>query len=295
LLGLNFTETWRHDTYPYIDPTKADLTGKNVLITGASKGIGKATAISYAKAGASGIALAARSDLSTIVQSVKEAAQTAGRAEPNVITLNLDVTNRLSVDSAAEKLSSAFASLDVLVNNAGYLSDFASILDSDPDSWWRDWEVNVKGMYLVTRAFWPLLLQSHLKLIINMASIGATFMPPLCSSYTTTKLAVMRLTEYINQDHGAGTDGVLAIAVHPGGVMTELASNMPEDMHGLLIDTPELAADTFVWMSGERREWLGGRYVAVNWDVEELGKRIDEIVKGDLLKVRLAVNVLGTL
>jgi NAD(P)-dependent dehydrogenase (short-subunit alcohol dehydrogenase family) len=151
-----------------------------VLITGASKGIGKATDISYAIAGASGIALAARSSCDAIVKDVKEAAKNTGRAEPNIIALKLDVTDRDEVDAAVKAVSAAFGGrLDVLVNNAGYLSAFAGIPDSDPDEWWRDWEVNVKGLYLVTHAFWLLLLKSNLKLIINMASIGATVASPL--------------------------------------------------------------------------------------------------------------------
>jgi NAD(P)-dependent dehydrogenase (short-subunit alcohol dehydrogenase family) len=94
--------------------------------------------------------------------------------------LKLDVTDRDEVDAAVKAVSAAFGGrLDVLVNNAGYLSAFAGIPDSDPDEWWRDWEVNVKGLYLVTHAFWLLLLKSNLKLIINMASIGATVASPL--------------------------------------------------------------------------------------------------------------------
>jgi hypothetical protein len=74
-------------------------------------------------------------------------------------------------------------------------------------------------------------------------------------------------------------------------VKTELALGMPEYMHELLVDTPELAGDTLVWLGSERREWLGGRYVSATWDLEEVCGRKEEIVKNDLLKVRLAVNV----
>jgi NAD(P)-dependent dehydrogenase (short-subunit alcohol dehydrogenase family) len=267
------------------------LSGKSVLITGASKGVGKATAISYAKAGASFIALAARSSLSTIAQEVKDAATHAGRPEPKILTISLDVTDRASVSAAAQQVSTAFDNrLDILINNAGYLSSFSSIADSDPDEWWRDWEVNVKGVYLVTRAFWPLLLASTLKTIINVSSIGAVAIPPMSSAYGSTKLAVLRFTEYIEQDHGVAKDGLCAISVHPGGVLTELAQNMPKEMHGWLKDTPELAGDTLTWLGAERREWLAGRYVSATWDMGELEGRKEEIVQGDLLKVRLAVN-----
>jgi NAD(P)-dependent dehydrogenase (short-subunit alcohol dehydrogenase family) len=288
---LDFTSTARHDTYPYINPKNANLSGKHVFITGASKGVGKATAISYAKAGASGIALGARSDLSPIVHEVLEAANSAGHPEPQILTLSLDVTSRESVDAAAKSVSEAFSGrLDILINNAGYLSGFSGIPDTNPDEWWKDWEVNVKGTYLVTRALWPLLLKSDMKIIINIASIGAVLTVPHNSSYGSGKLAVLRFTEFINQDHGEGKDGMVAIAVHPGGVKTELALGMPEYMHEHLVDTPELAGDTLVWMGSERREWLGGRYVSATWDLEEVCGREEEIVTNDLLKVRLAVT-----
>lgn len=253
--------------------------------------MGRAAAISYAKAGASGIAIAARSSLDTVTKEVREAAKTAGRPEPKILSLKLDVTNRTNVEGVAKELAAAFDyRLDILINNAGYLSNMVGIPDTDPDEWWRHWEVNVKGVYLVTRTFWPMLLKSSLKVIINVSSVGATLVPPQSSAYGSTKLVMCRFTEYINQDHGEGKDGMLAIAVHPGAVKTELAMNMPEDRHGVLIDEPELPGDTFVWFGSERREWLAGRWINVNWDMEELSRKEEEIVKNDLLKVRLAVN-----
>lgn len=291
---MNFT-TLRHDTYPYIDPSKFDLSGKNVFITGASRGIGEATAISYAKAGASGIAIAARSPLEDVAKRVREAAISAGHRKPKILQLKLDVTDRANVEASAKEIAEAFADrLDILVNNAGYLSSFVSIPESDPDDWCRDWEVNVKGVYLITRALWPLLLKSSLKIIMNMTSIGALINPPHSSAYNLTKIGMMRFTELINQDHGKGTDDMLCIAVHPGGVPTPLALTMPKAIHSYLIDTPELAGDTLLWLGAERREWLGGRYVSAGWDMEELSEKEDEIVQGDLLKVRLAVNTFSS-
>ena len=64
---------------------------------------------------------------------------------------------------------------------------------------------------------------------------------------------------------------------------------MPEDKHVALIDTPELAADTLVWMTKERRLWLSGRYVSCTWDMTELEAKKDEIVRGDKLKVKMVV------
>jgi NAD(P)-dependent dehydrogenase (short-subunit alcohol dehydrogenase family) len=289
---MNFTPTDRHDTYAYITPTKLNLSGKHILITGASKGVGRATAISYAKAGASRIALGARSSLSDVVSDVQSAAKNAGHPEPQVLALDLDVTSKDSVDAAVKDVAEKFdGKLDVLINNAGSLAPFAGIPDTDPEAWWRDYEVSVKGPFLMTRAFWALLLAGS-KIIINITSIGALMIVPQSSSYGPAKLASLRFTDFINQDHGVGQgkDGMVAIAVHPGGVQTELALNMPGHMHGWLVDTPELAGDTLVWLGSERREWLGGRYVSACWDMEELEELRGEIVEGDLLKMRLAVD-----
>jgi hypothetical protein len=74
----------------------------------------------------------------------------------------------------------------------------------------------------------------------------------------------------------------------PGGVLTDLAKDLP--IAHLLSDTPELAGETMVWLSSEKREWLAGRYVSVNWDMEEFMCKKDEIVEKDLLKVRMAVS-----
>ncbi|RYP79189.1 hypothetical protein DL771_000167 [Monosporascus sp. 5C6A] len=276
------------DTYPFIDPAKADLTGKSVLITGASKGIGKATAISFAISGCSKILLAARSDLADVETVIKDAAKKANRPQPLVHSLKIDVTSEDSVRVAAEAAADILdGSLDVLINNAGYLEEWKPIAESEPREWWWTWEVNIKGTYLVARYFLPLLLKSQTKTIINISSGGAHVMFPGASGYQTTKFALCRLTEFMDKEYSQ--QGLIAISLHPGGVKTELAMNMPPERLDVLTDTPELAADTLVWLSRERRDWLSGRFATVNWDMEELSQKKQDILQRNLLKFRVVI------
>ncbi|OIW24560.1 NAD(P)-binding protein [Coniochaeta ligniaria NRRL 30616] len=276
------------DTYPFIDPAKADLTGKSVLITGASKGIGKATAISFATAGCSKILLAARSDLADVETAVKDAAKKANRPQPLVHTLKVDVTSEDSVRAAAEAAADLLGgSLDVLINNAGYLEEWKPIAESKPSEWWWTWEVNIKGTYLVAHYFLPMLLKSQTKTIINISSGGAHVIFPGASGYQTTKFALCRLTEFMDKEYYQ--QGLIAISLHPGGVKTDLALNMPPDRLDVLTDTPELAADTLVWLSRERRDWLSGRFATVGWDMEQLEQKKQEILQRNLFKFRVVV------
>lgn len=131
-----------NDTYPSIDPAaNSDCTGKYVFITGASKGIGRATALAYAQAGAAAIGLGARSDFSSLETEIKDAAEKAGKKSPKVLATRLDVTDRSTVEHAAKEVEASFGRLDILINNAGYLEQATPIADSDPDEWWKTWTV----------------------------------------------------------------------------------------------------------------------------------------------------------
>ncbi|KAI4097106.1 MAG: hypothetical protein LQ344_000515 [Seirophora lacunosa] len=283
-----FTSTFHHDTYPTIDPSRSSFEGQHVFITGASRGIGRATAIAYAKAGAAAISLGARSDMSDVEQEILKAAADAGKPRPKILRLKLDVQSRSSVEAAAQKVDECCGSVDVLVNNAGYLEKWLPIADSDPDEWWKTWEINIRGPYLMSRSFLPLLLKGSGKTVLNITSAGADNVFPGASGYQMTKLALLRFSEFINAEYGE--QGVVSFSLHPGGVITDVARNMPQAVQDLfLIDTPELAANTIVYLTQRRQEWLRGRYVNVQWDMDEFFAKKDEIVEKDLLLVRMAV------
>lgn len=176
--GTDFTPTIHHDTYDKINPEQWDLSGKAVFVTGASKGVGRATSLGYARAGVSMIAIGARSDLTSLEKEIQEAAQKAGKKAPKTLSLKLDVASEESVANAAKEIEAAFGRLDILINNAGYLETFRPIAESKIDEWRHVWEINSFGVFLVTRAFLPLMLKGGMKTILNLSSIGANFAMP---------------------------------------------------------------------------------------------------------------------
>ncbi|CAG9950840.1 unnamed protein product [Clonostachys rosea f. rosea IK726] len=285
--GRNFVPTYHHDTYPFVDPSKVDLSGKRVLITGASYGIGRVIAISYAKAGASVVALAARSGFGNIEKELQDAAITAGRSPPKVLIYQLDVTNACGVEDAAKKFAQHSDSLDILINNAGYGSTWDFTDQTDPDDWWKIWEVNVKGTWLVTKYFLPLLLKSELRTVVLFTSIASVMVAAGGTSYPISKFAVSRMAEVFATEYEK--EGLVAIAFNPGDIPTSLSRKLPGKASMISQDKPELAGDTLVFLTKERRQWLSGRMITSNWDMEEFLAKRDQITIKDLLKFRLDV------
>lgn len=186
--GYNFVKTKHEDTYPTIDTTKFNLTGKYVFLTGASRGIGKEIAISYGKSGVSGIAIAARTadELNQTESAIIHAATEAGKQAPKVLKVVVDIVDEKSVDNALALTKTAFPKLDIVINNAGYLeSPWFPIAESNPDDWWKSLTVNIRGPYLIIRSFIPFLLESEEsdKTIINITSKGAHAQIPGASAY----------------------------------------------------------------------------------------------------------------
>lgn len=275
--------TTRNDSYASIQLRFGQLHGKYVLVTGAARGLGRSMALSYARAGAAGIALLDLCDPGSVKQEI-EALTLDPR--PEVLALSTDVTDEASVHKAVEAVDADFGQVDILVNNAGVIY-YAPIRESKIAPWWKSFEVNVKGLFLMVQAFLPLLVKGSDKTIVTISSIGAHVTIPGGSSYETTKLTVLRITDYINLELGG--DGILAYALAPGGVKTDMADGFPSQHHDKLTDTPQLVADTLVFLTSERREWLRGRYVDSRWDMQELLAKREEIENRDLLKIRMAV------
>ncbi|KAI1452018.1 NAD(P)-binding protein [Annulohypoxylon moriforme] len=284
--GADYCETVRQDTYDYIDPvTKSNCKGKAVLITGGNKGIGKGVAVSYARAGASHIAISSRSDAPDVVIDIEKAAIDAGRERPTVALLRMDVSNPASVKDAARALEEKWGRLDILIGNAGFLAKYEKILDGDEDEWWKSFEVNVRGSYLVAKSFLPLMLKGGDKTIINMSSTGVSHFHTGGSSYQISKFALLRLTEYLMAEYA--DQGLLTYSIHPGGVATDLARGLPERTQAWLKCTPALGGDTIAFLTSQRQPWLAGRYLSAMWDMAELFSKKDEIIEKDSLKMKM--------
>jgi NAD(P)-dependent dehydrogenase (short-subunit alcohol dehydrogenase family) len=283
-----------HAQYPAIDPKaalKGSASAKIIFITGASQGIGQATAVAFAQAGAKAIYLTARSE-----EALRETKTRVSKANPETLCeyMVCDVTDEAQVKASIEDCVARFGGIDVVDSNAGYLDQWKKIGESDTTSWWKTWEVNLKGTYYVIRYTISYLIESAKKHsargstgghLILISSIGAQLVRPTASDYQTSKHAINRLCEFVNVDHGE--DGIKCFAIHPGGVPTVLAKNMPKEVHVNLVDDPDLAAGFAVWLCSGRADWARGRYLSSNWDVDELTQLKDQILRDDLLVNRL--------
>lgn len=206
--------------YPAIDPSNFDFSGKAVLVTGASRGLGWAMVLAFAAAGASKIAAGARGDTASLKDVFASSARANGHAEPQFLPLALDVADEASVGAAAVAIRAEFGRLDVVVNNAGILSSFGKVGDTDPGQWWRVFQVNLLGPYLVSRAMVPLLRQSEHSYVIHVASVGAHLVNPALSAYQTSKAALVRFSQLLDREYS--DDGVTSFSVHPGNCQTDI-------------------------------------------------------------------------
>lgn len=290
-------------SYPEISSLAAAThVGKSVFIAGASRGIGLAIAISFAQAGTSQIAIAARSNLESAKKEILEAASKAKRPEPKVLCVKLDVTSQSNTEEAAKTVEKEFGKLDIVVINAAIFPTMSLIADSDPDTWWEGLNVNLRGPYLISRAFLPLLLKGGDKTIITVASVGAHLVTPAASAYQLSKLAVWRLMQSVAVEYES--QGVVTISIHPGNIITDMVpeeglppdlvagefakvrERLVTDVRVVFTETADLPGDTVVFLTKEKRSWLSGRYVNVTWDMPELMAKESEIVKGDKLKLK---------
>jgi 3-hydroxy acid dehydrogenase / malonic semialdehyde reductase len=224
------------------------LDGKVVLITGASSGIGRATAFAFAKMGVRLLLCARRLDLLLELEAPLIAAGAAG-----VLLFQLDVRDRGAVEDAMAGLPADWAGIDVLVNNAGLSRGMNKLYEDDPEDWEEMIDTNVKGLLYVTRAVVPGMVQRGVGHVINMGSTAGYITYANGTVYCATKAAEKSITEGLKIDL-MGT-AVRVTSVDPGMVETdfsrvrfrgneERAAKIYQNITPL---TPEDIADAITW------------------------------------------------
>jgi 3-hydroxy acid dehydrogenase / malonic semialdehyde reductase len=193
------------------------LQGKLALITGASAGIGQATALRFGRDGADLVLWARR------LERLEElAAALAAEHGVRVHRAAVDVRDRAAVNAAADALAADGLVPDILVNNAGLASGLDRLHEGDPEDWDRMIDTNVKGLLNVSRALLPAMVAAGRGHVINIGSTAGHLTYPKGNVYAATKFAVRALTEGMALDL-AGTP-IRVSAVDPGFVETEFAT-----------------------------------------------------------------------
>ncbi len=193
-----------------------DLTGRTVLVTGASSGIGRACAVSFADAGCRMILVARRIDrLDAVATDLRE------RAGAEVLTEGLDVRDRAAVDGFVDGLEPSWAAIDILVNNAGLARGLSALWAGDVADWEEMLDTNVKGLLWVTRAVLSGMVERGRGHVINIGSIAGHETYPGGNVYCASKHAVTAIGRALNIDV-LGT-GVRVSSVDPGLVETEFS------------------------------------------------------------------------
>ncbi|HTY73921.1 MAG TPA: SDR family NAD(P)-dependent oxidoreductase [Actinomycetes bacterium] len=194
------------------------LEGKVAFVTGASSGIGRATAVALAEAGAS-VAVAAR----RVDRLAELEADLAGRGV-KALALELDVTDEDAVRAAVADTVETFGRLDVVVNNAGVML-LGQIVGADTEDWRRMVNTNVLGLMYVTHAALPHLLESRGSLI-QLSSVAGRIARTGNGAYSASKWAVNAFSEALRQE--VTKQGVRVVLIEPGMVDTELREHVTQ-------------------------------------------------------------------
>ena len=214
------------------------LKGKVAFITGAGRGIGKATAIALAKEGVNlGI-------MATTESNLKDIASVVEGLGVKVAYSAVDVSSLEQVQQAIEKITNQIGKADILINCAG-VSKFASLLDMNPEEWKKIIDVNLMGTYYVTRTVLPQLIEKNAGDVINISSTNGLGGAATSSAYSASKFGVIGLTESVAQE--VRRNNIRVSALTPSTVATDMAIDLnlipendekymqPEDIAELIV------------------------------------------------------------
>ena len=187
------------------------VSGKTVMITGASRGIGEAAARIFAEAGAN-VVLTARG--------LDRIAAIAGEIGDRALAVPCDVSDFAAVEAAVAKAAEAFGPIDVLINNAGAIEPIAHLSVSDPEAWGHVIDINLKGVYYGMRAVLPGMIERGSGTILTVSSGAAHGPVEAWSHYCASKAGAAMLTRMVDKENRQ--DGIRAMGLSPGTVATEM-------------------------------------------------------------------------
>ena len=221
-----------------------DMVGKTLLITGASRGIGAATAREFAARGAN-VALVARS--------TDEIAVIAGEIGGNALAIPCDVSRHAEIEAAVNATAQTFGGLDILINNAGVVDPIGDLADADPEAWARAIDINLKGVMYGMRAALPGMIAQGHGTIINISSGAAHGPVEGWTAYCSSKAGAYMLTRGADLENR--DKGVRIMGLSPGTVATQMQRtikasgvNPVSQLEWSDHIPPEWPAKTLAWM-----------------------------------------------
>jgi 3-oxoacyl-[acyl-carrier protein] reductase len=268
-----------------------DLSGRVALVTGGSRGLGRADALTLAQAGAD-VAIAdiqIESDADEEVDRygpLAQAARTQGMVytEATVdeiralgrrgLAIKCDVTDREQVRATVDRVTDELGSIDILVNNAGTLDHLGQLADQVPEMWDRDLRVNLTGAFNCAQAVWPGMRERGWGRIVNMASVAGTLGGFGQASYSTTKAGLVGLTKSLALE--GARYGITCNAIVPGVIGTEAFNFGNSEMNERMIKRtafrrpgePQDVANAIAFLCSDLASYITGVGLNVSGGIE---------------------------
>lgn len=248
---------------------KISVEGKVALITGASRGIGYATALQMARSGAEGVVITARKP-ETIEAAADEMAQ-GGIERDRVLSLANRADDEDSAEEAAAAAVERFGSLDILVNNAGTNPAAGSLMEVDLGALDKTWAVNMRAPLLWARAAYNAWMGEHGGSMVNVASVGGLRPSPIMGAYNISKAGLIHMTRQLAHELAPK---IRVNAVAPGVVRTRLAGMLLENEEATArvhpmgrVGEPDDVARVIIFLGSDASSWMTGTVVPVDGGV----------------------------
>ena len=240
----------------------APLKGKTAVVTGAARGIGKATALTLADAGAQ---CALLDVMDEVKAAASEVAAASGRAEGYVV----DVTDAEQINQVMKEIQSAFGSLDILVNNAGITRDNLLLRMTD-EEWDRVLAINLRGAFVCTRAAARYMLKQRSGRIVNIASVVGVIGNAGQCNYAASKAGLIGLTKSAAREFASRNINVNAVA--PGYVRTAMTEALPDKAKEAALTAiplsrlsePQDIANAVLFLASEESSYITGHVLHVD-------------------------------